>query len=176
MSDSAAVNLYETSNGLTLRYDVIDGTGFAEGLKITSQARDITVYANRIIGGYEDCVDVNNRCQNITVVAAVWEPRGTYLATIKGGSKNIRLKGEIVRPANRVEVDGGHHSDQSKEVTDGISLDLHFADGRKVTFRSLNAKGWHLLGGPYRCIFRLWGPFRAIFAHGYALLKKLHIV
>lgn len=175
MPDSAAVNLYETSSGETLRFDVIDGTGYAEGLKITSQARNITVYANKIIGGYEDCVDVNNRCQNITVIAGSFVPRGTYLATIKGGSRNIKLKGLVKKSADVVEVDGGNHSEQSREVTSDISLDLNFEDGRPIRIRSLNAKGWHLYGGPYKCVFRLWGPFRAIFAYMYYLLKNLHL-
>lgn len=176
MKDSAAVNLYETSNGLTLHYDVIDGRGFAEGLKITSQAQDITVFANKIIGGYEDCVDINNRCKNITVVANEWEPRGKYLATDKGGSENVKLKGKLLAHGTEVDVDGGNYSDQSHKTTEGISLELQAWDGSPVTYRSLDAKSWHLAGGPYICIFRLWGPFRKVFTYGYALLKFLHIL
>lgn len=174
-TDSAAVNLYETSNGQTLTFDVIDGTGHAEALKITSGARDITVYAARIIGGTEDCVDVNNHCRNIRVIAAWWEPRGEYLATIKGESDGITLEGRVANHAKKVEVDCGNWSDQGNGPTRNVTAMLEMGDGSAFKYRLLNYAGEFHGTNPKKCTLRLPPIVTKLWLMAMTVLKKLRI-
>lgn len=173
--DSAAVNLYETSNGQTLTFDVIDGTGLSEALKITSGARDITVYAKTIIGGSEDCIDVNNQCRNIRVVADVWKPAGRYMATIKGGSEGITLEGTVARKASELEIDCGNWSDQSNGPTASVTCLMSMADGSPWRYRLLNYKGEFHGTEPKKCVLRLPPILTSIWLLAMSVAKKLNL-
>jgi hypothetical protein len=164
--DSAAVNLYETSNGLTLDYERIDGTGHSEGLKITSQARDIVVTVGRLEGGREDCLDVNNLCRNIKVTAG-WRAAGKYLATVKGGSEGIWLEGFVYRHGAFRDVDFGNWSDQSNNWCKRCSLALRSLDGTPIRIRCLQAEAPALVPGTGPYVFDFPSPLA--WYHGIAI-------
>lgn len=174
--DSAAVSLYETSNGQTLHYDVIDGTGHSEALKITSKAQDITVYAKRLIGGREDCLDINDECRNIRVCCDSWEPAGEYLATLKGGSSGITLEGTIARKAQTVEIDCGNWSDQSNDPTSAVTCLLTLAGGGAWRYRLLNYDGEFHGTAPKTCTLRLPPLITKLWLFCMGILKALHII
>lgn len=77
---------------ISIKSCTIDGSGVAEGLKL-SFCRDVRVVDSTIIGGYEDCVDMvrgeNLFFENCTFIAN----NGTKQhITCKGGAKNIVFK------------------------------------------------------------------------------------
>jgi hypothetical protein len=167
---------HATERNITLP-DPATGRRIADTLKF-SGVRNLTVTVEGMVpGGYEDCVDVNNRCQAVRIHAPDgFYPLGRYLATIKGGSRNIMLTGPVWSHGRVCDVDLGNLSDQSLEVTRAVSLNLApTASGQPVTWRQLNAAEPIFLGpiGHYRRVWRLRGVFRWIFAHGARLLKRL---
>jgi hypothetical protein len=128
-----------------------------------------------VVGGREDCLDVNNRSYDIEIgtLSTIWEPRGKYVATIKGGSRSIVLKG-VVRGHGKVcDVDLGNWSDQSQKVTERITLNLRHEKGEPITYRVLNAKKPVLIGGPYKKVLSVPGWLRPAFVLFYKLLKKV---
>lgn len=137
--DSATVNLYETSNGGRFEYEELDAGANNEALKITSQATDIEVRGKRILGGAEDCLDLNDRCRDIDVHFDEWAARGKYVVTCKGGCRGIRLSGTITSHGAETDVDLGNHSDQSAERTTAVRLNLATNDGSAVRVRVLHA-------------------------------------
>jgi len=144
-----------------------------------SGVRGLTVLVRGILpGGYEDCIDINNHCADVEVDLEDGAlPVGDYFATIKGGSRDIVISGKLWAPAKTVDVDLGNLSDQSDDITRGVTLHLAMMDGSRVTYRQLNASA-PTLSWPddYRRTFRLRGIFRSLFAKGAALLKKLNII
>lgn len=121
-------------------------------LKISSQCRDFMLFSRIIWGGREDCVDINNRAQNI-VVGADFFPQGKYACTIKGGAHSVKIIGRVSVDAKEVDIDLGNWSDQSQEKTRGVCLQLSKTAG-PVTVRVLHADKPALLGnGPYRYVF-----------------------
>lgn len=157
MSDKNLVSYYETSNGKVINYETDIGNpttnpDWSDSLKITSQCTDFTFLGKAIYGGQEDCVDMNNRCNNVRVVAE-FHPQGKYVATIKGGCTNIFLEGTIYGKGKEVDVDIGNWSDQSTNPTTGVVLDVKKADGSPVYVRVLNGAAPTLKGGNYKFIF-----------------------
>lgn len=148
-----------------------DGT-YADTLKITGQSHSGVITAAHINGGYEDCIDINNRCHDIEIKAAKLHSGGQYVATIKGGSRNITLRGKIWRGGKTTDIDLGNWSDQCNDRTTGIRLDLARHDGSPVRVRLINADAPQLIGGgPYE-VKRL----NPILWWLYKLLKRLRIV
>lgn len=128
---------------------------YADTLKL-SRARDGAITADLVVGGREDCVDVNNLSERVFIHAQRWEPRGKYVATIKGGSSTISLSGEIHGHGSEVDVDLGNWSDQSSEITRNTKLNLTTADGSPITVRLLLAERPRLLNADvqrYRFVF-----------------------
>lgn len=143
-------------------------------LKVTDCDTGV-VEAEVVVGGREDCLDVNNRCHGIEIGTdkTIWEPRGKYVATIKGGTKDITVRG-VVRGHGKVcDVDLGNWSDQSQKVTERITLDLRHEKGEPITYRVLNAKEPKLIGGPYKKVLSVPGWLRPAFVVFYKLLKKV---
>ncbi len=82
----------EDQFSINIKSCTIDGTGVAEGLKL-SFCRNVKVVDSTIIGGYEDCVDMvrgeNITFENCTFIAK----NGTKQhITCKGGAKNVSFK------------------------------------------------------------------------------------
>lgn len=136
---------------------------------------DVMVHGS-VLGGLEDCVDVNNHCRRLTVHADLWMPQGQYLATIKGGSQNITLSGTVRGHGKTTDVDLGNISDQSDDLTGPVYLNLVHEAGDPIYVRRLNASDPVLLNGAtqrYVISRPLWGVTRGLWARGYAVLKKL---
>lgn len=147
---------------------------YADALKFSGVQR-LRVVVDRVVGGREDCVDVNNHCRDVEVVARLgFVPRGKYVATIKGGSRNITLRGPVLGHGTEVDFDCGNHSDQSDNETQGITLDLWTPDGSAITWRQLNGSDIRLREGQaWRAVLRIRGGFwRNLFAKVYAFGKK----
>lgn len=117
------VSLYESSNNTILNYTDLDASGgYTAALKVTSKAKGIVVHAHRLIGGGENCVDVNNGVDGLTVTA-IYAPLGKYALSAKA-SRAIRFVGHIRGRAKRWEVNLGSWSDQSRAVQTGTLLEL----------------------------------------------------
>jgi hypothetical protein len=145
---------------------------YADTLKITGGSRDGVIKIGVIFGGREDCLDVNNHAENIEVIAGEWRSGGKYVATIKGHSRRITLRGVSHRPGRVCDVEIGNWSDQCGRDTGPVFLDLTRADGRPVCVRLFAACNPILPGG---------GPYEIkriprVLLRGYALLKFLHLV
>lgn len=155
--------------------DLIPPAGNQDTLKFSGVRRLRVIVTGRIVGGSEDCVDVNNGCEYIEVIAeGGYEARGRHVATIKGRSRYIRLAGEILRHGSIVDIDLGNHSDQSSERTEGVTLALTNREERPITWRRINATTPTFnVGQKYKRIFSVPGELRAFFAWVYALLKKV---
>jgi hypothetical protein len=138
----------------------VDGSGgtppYSDAVHF-SYATGWTVHADSIIGGKEDCIDINNRSMAVNVSVNKLYSNGEYVCTIKGGSRGITISGTIYAHGKTVDVDLGNWSDQSHDVTRGVILDLVTVDGSPVTYRVLNAdKPTFAPGsGPYQSTFVL---------------------
>lgn len=148
---------------------------FTDTLKI-SHCKNGTVRAGRVVGGLEDCLDVNNHCEDLVIEAAVWEPRGDYLATIKGGSHRITLRGLVRGHGRVVDIDLGNISDQSDDASTELTLDLRHEAGEPITVRVLNALEPRLLNAgqqTYTITCKIPGFWRPLWAKAVALWRKI---
>lgn len=131
---------------------VLDGRGYDDALKL-SNASNVTFDSWPILGGDEDCVDVN-RGSSIRVDGQFW-PRGSRVATIKGGAKDVALSGVIHGRAKKFDVVIGQWSDQSNAETGVVYLNLRHDDGSPVTVDIWKGAGVNTtLGGPYQVTVR----------------------
>lgn len=149
------------------------GAEIADTVKF-SGVRDFTLHIKgNVVGGYEDCIDLNNLCQRVTVIADGLIPTGRYAVTIKGGCEDILIDTTLLDRGKAVDVSLGEHSDQSFKVTRGVTLSIAALDGSKVTYWQFNADRPHLVGntGPYRCNIKIPYWFRSSFARVYSWLK-----
>lgn len=92
----------------------------------------------RVVGGTEDCIDVNH-CKDCNIFVDEVEPQGRHVLTCKGGSTNILLS--VSRQLGRsteVDYDYGNKSDQSRAKTTGCTLSIGMAT-QTITVRCLNA-------------------------------------
>ena len=135
--DKSTVSLYDRDSGGEFFYGVLNAEGGTEALKITSRASDIHVGGNEIHGGTEDCLDLNNECQRVSVEFSEWHANGQYLVTCKGGCSDITLSGCIVRHGDTTDVDLDNVSEQSTKPTSNIRLNLTTRDGSAVKVRCL---------------------------------------
>lgn len=122
-SDLNAVSLYESASGMRLRYLSIDGSKGTAALKITSRATNLRIDAGQLIGGSENCVDLNNECSGIAVHCDEYHCRGKYAISAKTCS-GVSFSGHIVGRAAQWEVNLGPWSDQSSRVQTGTTLKL----------------------------------------------------
>ncbi len=149
---------------------IADPKVHSDALKITDSSNG-TVYAQRIVGGKEDCIDVNNHCEGVAIHALLLEPHGKYVATIKGGSRNITLSGTVRGHGTEVDIDIGNISDQSDNPTGHVFLHLYHESGEPITVRVINGRRPILLNSDeqsYVTIFRappFWGSLFAKIVH-----------
>lgn len=155
---------------------IADPAVHADALKITNCA-DGRVFVGRIVGGAEDCIDLNNHCENLEIVAESIEPRGKYGVTNKGGNRNITICTKLRGHGSEVDVDLGNVSDQSDDVTGPTKLYIEHELGPQepVRTRNLNATRPIILNPAqrYETIFAVPGFFRSLFSKIYKQLKKL---
>lgn len=183
--DNNLVSLYETDSGTPgapkiISYGVLDASDpkYTGALKITSKAHDIVVSVDTIHGGTETCLDINNECQNIVVQCRQFYcARSEYVATVKGGSCNVRLEGTVVGyPRKGCMVNWGDWSDQSSKISNGLVLALNGSS--PITYRRLNASNVSFDSpANYKCVLAI--PFGklgiAVVWFVWRLLKKLHL-
>jgi len=156
-------------------FDVIDGSGGSDALKITDSSYGM-IRVGHIIGGKEDCVDVNNHTSGVRVICDLYEPRGDYVITCKGGSSNIVFEGFVRGHGRVVDVDLGNVSDQSDDLTTGIRLNLVHEAGEPITVRVLGADNPALLNAAtqrYDIIFQIPTTWRSLFLKVFKQLKKI---
>ncbi|MBL9187932.1 MAG: hypothetical protein JNK23_10665 [Opitutaceae bacterium] len=157
--------------------DLTPSAEIADTLKVTDCAGG-RIVAGHIIGGREDCIDVNNHCEGIVIEAAVLEPRGKYIATIKGGSRHITLRCPcVIGHGTETDIDLGNISDQSDEVTGPTLLDCQHQLGplEPIRVRVLGATRPILLNPiqRYEITVVVPGFFRSWFLKAAKQLKKI---
>lgn len=141
-----------------------------------SAVRRLTVHVRgRLVGGDEDCSDVNNHCEEVYVYADEWWPRGRYLATVKGHSQGTTLSGRVMGHGRVVDIDIGNASDQSQLPTGPVYLNLTPGDNRPISYRVIYGHRPVFLNDPsyYHCQFALplWLGF--LWDRGYRWAKKV---
>ena len=121
---------------------------YSDILKL-SKATNIVVKDCHIIGGKEDCIDMNRYCENILVEDTTVTSNGNYCFTIKGGTKNVTLRNVVIEKHGKwYDIDLGNWSDQSNELTTNVVLDnVTSADGKPVKVRVLWADVPTVIGG-----------------------------
>ncbi len=141
--------------------------GYQDGLKV-SGAQFVDIATDYIVGGTEDCVDINHS-HSITLTTRTFTPKGRYVATIKGGSSNISIKfDDIASKPKYVDFDLGNWSDQSKDRTGGVTITANQPQSRQYTARQLHAHRPTLNGN-----FKLDSWKSPYFYTVYSALKKL---
>lgn len=150
------VGPHDNGRNVDLRGDVIDpGEGGASGLKCTGRLCDFFGRFGRVVGRKDAVVDCNDRVERVLLSIAQADPRGQFVATIKGGARDVHLHiREILQHARRADLITDDWSDQSHLPTSGIVYDCRMADGSAVTVLALKTKPSFVPGsGPYRFVF-----------------------
>jgi hypothetical protein len=175
-ADKNILSLYETSNGARLNYDVIDGTGGTAALKITSKCTNLVVTVDHLIGGSENCVDLNNECKDVEINCDALEVRGKYALSAKT-CRNVTFRGHVEGVPSQWAVNLGSWSDQSKKVQDTTKLVLT-ADVYPIVVWIGNAVNT-IYDDPskYKVIgFGRFGwPVRPVVMFFWSILKALHL-
>lgn len=143
---------------------------WADPLKL-SGVKDLIVNVGIVQGCTEDVLDINH-CENVSVYIEKGIIYGRFFATIKGGSRNIRVYvAELHGKGEETEFDIGNWSDQSMERTTNVSLFAQrvHGDHRPIRCRVLHAWVPTLDGGPWKVNKFMKGWF----GFAYGLLKKL---
>lgn len=109
----------------------------------------VKVHDCKIVGGNEDCIDMNNLCSNLDVTNCELESRGKYVMTIKGGTTDVLVSDTcILAHGSETDIDLGNWSDQSEAETKRVILSNVFAqDGQPVRVRVLWAEKPLVIGG-----------------------------
>jgi hypothetical protein len=122
---------------------------FSDIFKVSQNKAPVLVENAVISQGHEDAIDINNRCNDVTLLNATIgvTGKGDQAITIKGGSRKIRISGVLhSRSKSKVDVDIGNWSDQSYNLSEDIELNLTHIDGKPVNVRIGRAKNIKLSG------------------------------
>jgi hypothetical protein len=155
----ADVNLasYANEEGIDLVGNgLLDGQKFDDALKL-SNCRGVTVREYEILGGREDCIDIN-RGKLINVRDCSLHPKGRYAMTIKGGAECVIVENvTIFGRGSEVDIDLGNWSDQCGEKTTGVVLrNVRGNTSEPVRVRVLHAGLPLVDGGNVRVLDRRW--------------------
>lgn len=148
-----------------------------DALKISASSH-LMIFCGAIHGGREDCVDINNKSNGI-LVDSDFHPNGKYVATIKGGSSNILLRGIVHGHGTEVDIDIGNVSDQSDNLTTNVRLDLIHAKGEPITVRCIGGPRPILLNEgeqEYRVVLKVPGAIQSCVLKTWKFLKKIKIL
>ena len=131
---------------------------WASALKFSTGLRDFRCLAASVPGGHDACLDVNNLCADLLIIADELIPNGNFAATIKGGARNITTRVKRLLGHGKVcDVMLDDWSDQSHAPTENILLDWRTDDGSPVTVVALKARPRLAPGsGPYRFLIPAW--------------------
>lgn len=174
MSDKIYMVADESWNNTTRDLGILkppaDFAPWSDTLKITGFKKNVVVHGIAIYGGVEDAADENNRCDGVDIHFDHWYSGGRYCSTVKGGSKNARRSGCIVRQG-KYAVAVGEFSDQNNDPVTGLRLNHWTTDGSKVRvllcnctdpiyengrehYDVIDVRGWK---------FKLWLFFKELF-------------
>lgn len=143
---------------------------YADTLKLSGCVR-LRVLVGKVLGGYEDCIDINH-CTDIEVEIEEAVPCGDYVATIKGGSKNVSLTvWTQLGHGYETDYDLGNWSDQGHDRTTGVSLKVYPRGKDVARCRILHAHEPTLNGLTKWEVSRTW---RGIFWWVMDKLKRLN--
>jgi hypothetical protein len=121
---------------------------FSDVLKF-SNCTNFRVSRARIMGGKEDCIDIN-RGQRGLIEETTLVPIGNFAMTIKGGFESLHLRDVVlIRQGKEVSIDLGNWSDQAPwKMTKGVVLQgVISQDGQPVTCRVMWAQKPKVIGG-----------------------------
>jgi hypothetical protein len=129
---------YADVDGVTVENKWIappDGS-YADTLKL-SHASNIRVNGCTIVGGYEDCVDLNRECKSIIFSECRFQPQGGQAFTIKGGTDDVLIGDCVFETRGKsTDIELGAWSDQSSKKTTRITIQNCVAtDGGPVRVR-----------------------------------------
>jgi hypothetical protein len=154
----------------------------SDTLKISGcRAFAVRVLGN-LVGGKEDCVDINNKSSNIHVtVDGIIIPMGKYVATIKGGSSHVYLSGVIMGHGSEVDIDIGNISDQSDNLTGPVYLNLLHVKGKqeKITVRCIGGPRPVLMNEgeqDYEIILKVPGFWQSVLLKAWKFGKKIKVL
>lgn len=136
--------------------EAVDGSNHSAPIKCTSGVTGVSVFAGRVIGGKDACVDVNDGAKNAYISIREAEATGQFVATIKGGAiEPILMVGDITKHGKRADVILGDWSDQRHAWVKKPVLGSSSKNG-PVTVIWLASDRPHLVpgSGPYR--FKYW--------------------
>lgn len=148
---------------------VIDGEGYHDALKV-SGCVNLQVIAGTVRGGSEDVVDINHSdtCR-VSIQEAL--PTGRYVATIKGGSKNIQLVvAKQIGHGRETDYDLGNWSDQGHERTTNVTIGVWSTNSEPIKVRVLHAHRPETFG----CRFEVSVRYKGVFHWFMDLLKRLN--
>jgi hypothetical protein len=167
-------------NGRTVdlsgRPPLVPTPSIADTLKFSTQLTDFTGIFPAVTSGREDCIDINNRCRNVSITCAKLIFCGRMGVTIKGGSGDILIRFlDATGHGRECDIDIGNWSDQSHEPVRSVVLDCRRLDGEATVVRCLNGdRPRHAPGsGPYRYVFPWpWMP-RCIVAPTFRTIRRM---
>lgn len=140
---------YASENGVVISDLIFNpNPGDSDTLKF-SNCTNFTVERCEIVGGKEDCIDMNRGSLGY-VTNCNLRPTGNFAMTIKGGFKDLVLENIILDSHGKeVDIDLGNWSCQGKWAwTSGIILkNVTAADGKPVIVRVLWASSPKVIGG-----------------------------
>jgi len=107
----------------TTQISMVDGSKGTAALKITGNAVNVSVQAQLLIGGSENCVDINNECSGVLVIANEFRAAGKYAVSSKT-SHGVSFLGRITGSVSQWHVNLGSWSDQSPRKQTATHLGL----------------------------------------------------
>lgn len=157
--------------------DITPGPEIADTIKCSTGLQNFKASFGQVTTGYEDALDVNNRCGDLDIFAHLWvfPSRPTCGFTVKGGSFNVRISGAVIGDPL---VDIGNASDQSHVWVTGTRLNLRRNDGQPIRVRVLAGEfpTEEPGSGPYRYVFPScirWSPFRRFIVKAFLQYRRL---
>lgn len=161
---------------LTFEQAIIPGPEIADTLKFSTGLSNFTGYFPEVTSGQEDCIDINNQCEHLTLRVEKLIFQGAMGVTIKGGSRHIIISAnDCLGHGKETDVDIGNWSDQSSEPTTDVTLDIRRLDSDCTYVRVINGQRpvFEVGSGPYKFVFPWpWIP-RCIVVPIFNLLHRL---
>lgn len=143
----------------------------------SSNSHNGSIFADEVVGGKEDCADVNNESSNLFFSSKSWNSGGLYIFTVKGGSSNISYAGFIDIHGKIVDLDIDNYSDQKHRPSKNIDCtQLRTRDGSPIRWRSwMGCRPTFAPDQANECVFCLPAPVGFVVNRGYQLLKILKL-
>jgi hypothetical protein len=150
--------------------DIMTPYDYQDALKV-SRCKNLSVMVSSVKGGTEDVLDMTD-CDNTHVLIGTAEPRGRYLATIKGGCNNCMIS--VINQlghGKETDYDLGNWFDYNKRKTTNIHLASEVAGGGYAKCRVLHANKPITPPDQKWIVKKPW--YADLFYPVYGLLKKL---